>query len=41
MSAVATAFGVKIHEGKVTVEGDMDFRGSAVVQKYNICPNEN
>eukprot|EP00002_Diphylleia_rotans_P032611 TRINITY_DN6862_c0_g4_i2.p1 TRINITY_DN6862_c0_g4~~TRINITY_DN6862_c0_g4_i2.p1 ORF type:complete len:174 (-),score=38.33 TRINITY_DN6862_c0_g4_i2:774-1295(-) len=33
LSAVATAFGVHIEEGKVTAEGDLDFRGTLGVSK--------
>lgn len=33
LRAVATAFGVELHEGKVLVEGDLDFRGTLGVAK--------
>ncbi len=33
MSAVATAIGVEIREGRVSVEGDLDFRGTLGVAK--------
>jgi uncharacterized OsmC-like protein len=31
--AVATAFGIKVRDGKVLVEGDIDFRGTLGVSK--------
>ena len=31
--AVATAFGIKVRDGKVLVEGDLDFRGTLGVSK--------
>ena len=34
--AVATAFGIKVRDGKVLVEGDIDFRGTLGVSKD--CP---
>jgi uncharacterized OsmC-like protein len=33
VSAVATAIGVKLHEGTVRAEGDLDFRGTLGVSK--------
>ena len=33
LSAVATAIGVEIKEGKVNAEGDLDFRGTLAVSK--------
>ena len=36
LRAVATAFGVEIRDGKVVVEGDLDFRGTLGVSKD--CP---
>ena len=33
LKAVATAMGIDIHEGTVTAEGDLDFRGTLGVSK--------
>lgn len=36
MRAVATAFGITLRDGKVQIEGDLDFRGTPGISKD--CP---